>query len=231
MPLRVAALRRYPVKSMGGEALDLIELERRGLVGDRWFAVEDEQGHFASGKQTRRFRRHDEVFAYRAETAADGEVRVIGNSGSWRAGEPSLDAELSLTLGVPVRVSPEANVPHQDAGSVSLVGTATLAWCAQQLGVDADPRRLRVNIVLESDEPFIEESWIGRTLGVGGAQLRPAATIERCRMIDIPQDQATPRHRWLKLLAEHRDMSVGIYADVVGPGLVRVGDRVFGPAP
>ena len=39
MHTRVVALRRYPVKSMGGEPLHVAELDRRGLVGDRGYAV------------------------------------------------------------------------------------------------------------------------------------------------------------------------------------------------
>lgn len=38
----VAELRRYPVKSMGGERLDAVELAAGGLPGDRAWAVRDE---------------------------------------------------------------------------------------------------------------------------------------------------------------------------------------------
>lgn len=224
VPGRVVALRRYPVKSMGGESLDAVELGLRGIVGDRWFAVEDGNGHFASGKRTRRFRRHDDVFRYSATTLRNGSVEVNANGRRWRVGDPALDEELTAALGTSVRVTPEATVPHQDAGAISLVTTATLQWCAERLGVDADPRRLRVNVVLESDEAFIEEQWLGSTLTVGDAMLRCAATTERCRMIDIPQDGVRPRQRWLKPLAQQRDMRLGIYADVLRPGRISVGD-------
>ncbi len=39
---QVKEIRRYPVKSMGGEVLDEVELEERGLPGDRAWAVRDE---------------------------------------------------------------------------------------------------------------------------------------------------------------------------------------------
>lgn len=129
-------------------------------------------------------------------------------------------------MGVPVRVSTANGVAHQDAGSISLVGTASLRWCHEHLDVDADPRRLRVNIVFESDEPFIEESWVGRTIRIGGARLRMVGPIPRCRMIDIPQDGATPEHRLLKPLAEHRDMCLAVYADVAAAGPVSVGGLI-----
>ncbi|MCU1690150.1 MAG: hypothetical protein JWN20_2078 [Jatrophihabitantaceae bacterium] len=214
---------------MGGESVEAVDLDRRGIVGDRWFAVQDDDGYYASGKATKRFRRRDAVFDYRATTDAAGAVRVAGTSGSWLAGDPALDAELSTTMGSAVHVVPESDVPHQDAGSVSLIGTATLAWCAQQLGVDADPRRLRVNVVFESDEPFIEDSWVGQSVRIGATVLTVAQRIQRCRTIDVAQDGAAAERRWLAPLGEQRDLRVAIYADVANPGRIAVGDAVWAP--
>ena len=221
----MVGVRRYPVKAMGGEDLDAVALDARGVVGDRWFAVVDDDGHFASGKNTRRFRRRDAVFGYAASTDAEGVV-VEGEAGRWRVGEAQLDAELSRSFGLSVRVRPEGAVSHFDDGAVSLVGTATLRWCEERWGIDADPRRLRANLVIETDAPFVEETWVGSSVAVGAAELRVVQRIERCRTIDLAQDGASGRGRWLKPLAAERDMRVAVYADVVVPGEVRVGDGV-----
>lgn len=223
--MRVHGLWRYPVKSMGGERLDVVELDGRGLVGDRWYAVRDAEGHLASGKDTRRFRRRDAVFDYTAQTRDDGVV-VRGPEGEWRVGSPELATTLTGRMGVPVQVVPESTVPHQDQGSVSLVGTATLAWCAERWGIDADPRRLRVNLLVETAEPFVEESWQGREVRVGGAALTIVERIPRCRMIDVAQVDVEARGRWLKPLGAERDLCVAMYADVARPGVVRRGDPV-----
>lgn len=228
MPFRVTELRRYPVKSMGGESVDVVDLDARGIVGDRGLAVVDGEGRLASGKSTRRFRRRDAVFEYRAVSAGD-EVRVHGADGSWRAGDPALDEQLSAAMGDPVQVRPEAGTPHQDAGSVSLIGSATLAWCARELGVDADPHRLRVNIVVESDEPFIEETWVGRTVRIGRAQLQIRERVSRCRMIDLAQDGAAARQPWLAPLVQRRDGHAAVYADVATAGPIAVGDALWPP--
>lgn len=222
--MRVVSLRRYPVKSMAGESLGVATFNNRGIEGDRWYAVEDLDGHFASGKNTRRFRRRDPVFAYAAATSTQGDVIVTGPDGEWKVGDPALDEHLSHDMGLPVRVTPEAAIPHQDMGSVSLIGSATLEWCADRWGIDADPRRLRVNIVFSSDEPFIEESWVGKTLECGGTQLRVVERAPRCRMIDIDQDGARAEGRWLTPLAAEREMFLAMYADVSSRGVLRVGD-------
>ncbi|HEU5109086.1 MAG TPA: MOSC N-terminal beta barrel domain-containing protein, partial [Micromonosporaceae bacterium] len=52
----VERLWRYPVKSTGGERVDRVAVEFRGLAGDRLWAVRDAAGKFGSGKSTRRFR-------------------------------------------------------------------------------------------------------------------------------------------------------------------------------
>jgi uncharacterized protein YcbX len=127
-------------------------------------------------------------------------------------------------MGTPVRVTEEETIPHQDMGAVSIIGTATLRWCAQRWGIAADPRRLRVNLVFDCDEPFAEEAWIGRHLRAGTAGLRVTEKIPRCRMIDVAQDGAAPDGRWLAPLASERDLCLAVYAEVVMPGLIAVGD-------
>lgn len=114
--MAVVALRRYPVKSMGGEALQAAVLDTRGFEGDRWYAVEDEDGHFASGKSTRRFRRRDQVFEDAATTSEVGDVTVTGTGRQWKVGDPALDDELSGAMGRRVGVTPETAVPQPGHG-------------------------------------------------------------------------------------------------------------------
>lgn len=227
MSFPVLSLRRYSVKSMGGEELDTAVFDARGLAGDRLYAVVDAEGRLASGKNSHRFRRRDAVFSYTALAGnRPGEVVVVGPGGRWRVGDPPLDAELSRAMGDAVRVLPEAETPHQDGGAVSLVGTATLAWCAERWDVRPDPRRLRVNVVVATEEPFVEESWIGRTLACGDVRLRVVERIPRCRMVDIDQDGAVAEGRLLPRLAAERDLSLAVYADVATPGTIRAGDTI-----
>lgn len=224
MTMSLAAIRRYPVKSMGGEALTRVALDDRGLVGDRWFAVVDGEGKLSSGKNSRRFRRRDAVFDYAARS--DGaQVLVTRGEAQWEVGSSALDAELSQAMQAPVRVLPEQDVPHFDDGAVSLIGTATLAWFVER-GIDADPRRLRANLLIHTDEPFVEESWLGGEVSIGNVLLRIVDRLPRCRMIDIDQDGATAEGEWLKLLGAERETCAAVYADVVRGGEVSLGDPV-----
>jgi uncharacterized protein YcbX len=213
---------------MAGEALQQAAIDARGLVGDRHYAVVDGEGRFAAGKDSRRFRRRDQVFEYAAATAPDGTVLVGRGEDRWAAGDATLDDELTARFGDPVRVLPEQGVSHFDARPISIVGTATLDWCARELGVDADRRRLRTNLVLETLEPFEEETWVDRKVQLGDVQLAVVERVERCRTIDLAQDGVTSTTPWLKALGRTRELCVAVYADVVAPGMVTVGDVVRG---
>ena len=221
----VRKIRRHPVKAMAGESLAEVEVDARGLVGDRWYAVVDGDGKLASGKHSHRFRRRDPVFGFAARTT-DGGVRVSGAEGEWTVGEPDLDTALTRAMGASVRVLAENATPHFDDAAVSLVGTASLDWCREHLEVDADPLRLRANLVVDTDEPFVEETWHGDLL-VGDVRLAPVGRTERCRMIDIAQQGLGRQEgRWLRGLSGSREMKLGIYLEVRATGVIRTGDAV-----
>lgn len=228
VPPTVVVLRRYPVKAMGGEHVDTVDVEERGIAGDRWYAVTDDDGRLATGKDSTRFRRHDEVFDFAARTV-EGRVRIRrqdDRAREWDVDDPAAAAHLSAVMGTSMTVRPETGVGHQDGAPVSLIGTATLRWCAERFGDEPDARRLRTNIVLETDEPFVEESWVGRTLEIGTAALTATERVERCRMIDLAQDGVSPQGRWLAGLGRDRDVRVAVYATVARPGRIAIGDVV-----
>ncbi len=173
------------------------------------------------------------VFGYAATISSRG-VFVSGHRGHWQAGDPALDEELSRRLGASVSLKPERDVSFFDACPVSVVGTATLAWFRERDGVDADHRRLRANLLVETEEPFVEDSWIGADLQVGAVRLQVTQQITRCRFIDQAQNGLETATDWLKALGP-REARLAVYAEILTPGVIRTGDRVdvltAGPAP
>ena len=72
--MTIAALYRYPVKSMLGESLSRAVFDERGVVGDRAYAVLDvESGIIASAKVPRRWARLLEFSARFVEEPVPGE--------------------------------------------------------------------------------------------------------------------------------------------------------------
>ena len=150
-PGSVAALWRYPVKSLVGEQLSAAEVDERGLRGDRLWALRDPDGKLGSGKSSSRFRRMDGLLELRA--TYDGEVPVVRfpDGRVVRGDEGGTDDALSSYVGRPVSLAREGEVPHHDDGPIHLVTTASLRWAAGVHGRPVDPRRLRPNLLLDTE--------------------------------------------------------------------------------
>ena len=224
----VVALQRFPVKSTGVEALSSVEVTATGLVGDREWAVYGIDGKLASGKHSQRFRRMDPVFELVARRVDGGTVVTLPDGTELVAGEPTTDEALSIHFGEPVTVRRETNVPHQDAATFSLVGTATLAELGRHEGDGrpVDPRHVRANVVVATDEPYVEDRWCVLELAIGSVHVRVDRTIERCRMVGVAQVGLAERPGMLRTISDVHGLQTGVYAVVTHPGTISLGDPV-----
>ena len=225
---QVVLVTRYPVKSMGGETLSTVEVGRDGLLADREYAVYGADGKLASGKHTRRFRRMDPVFELAAVKLGSDTVVRSADGREVLVGQPDADAVLSEHFGEPVTLRRETDVMHQDQAQLSIVGSATLAELGRHEGDGRplDPRHLRANIVVRTDQPYAEESWIGREVAIGTVRVHVAEPIERCRMVGVAQVGLAARGGMLKAISDHHDLNAGLYASILHPGTISVGDPV-----
>lgn len=220
----------YPVKSMLGISSDALALDRRGVIGDRWFAVRTAAGKFGSGKTTRRFQAIDGLFRFQARVQ-DAVPSIQFPSGViMRADDPSIHHALTDVLGQSVMLVEEAAIRHLDAGPVHLVTTAALAWLQDALPATAiDARRFRPNIVL--DVPgcdLVEHQWIGQRLRIGRTvELHVRALAERCGMVGFCQSALPQAPAILRHLVQHTGSMFGVYADVVVPGIIHADDPVL----
>jgi uncharacterized protein YcbX len=100
---RVRSIRRYPVKSMLGEELDGVSLDRRGVVGDRVYAlIDDETQKVVSVKRPKRWGRMFEL----AAVTRSGTVEVCFPDGtSTSIADVGLPDRLRAFLGRPVSVA------------------------------------------------------------------------------------------------------------------------------
>ena len=231
--MRVAEIRRFPVKSLLGETVPAAEVDRRGLAGDRLWAVRDADGKFGSGKNTRRFRRMPGLFGLRACAAGAAPVVVLPDGRRFAADDPAGHDAVGAVLGRPVTLVPEAAVPHHDEGPVSVITTAALRRLTEWTGAEPDatgvaPLRFRANLLVDvPGTGFPEDGWLGGRLRIGpDLVLRPVRALTRCVMIDMAQEQAGERGDLLKTLGEHHGLTFGVFATVERPGRVSLGDPV-----
>ena len=116
---RVASLHRYPVKSVGGEDMEAVDLTAGGVLGDRAFAFRDSAtGYVVSAKRPKKW---PGILGWKASfTAAtehEGELPpvevTLADGLSLKSSEKSrLEAEVSRALDAPVtleRARPEGS--------------------------------------------------------------------------------------------------------------------------
>jgi uncharacterized protein YcbX len=231
----IGELWRYPVKSMLGERLDALTVDERGATGDRLYAVRDDDGKFGSGKNTRRFRRIDGLFDFRARY--DGDVPLITLPDGREVPGDGEDVHLHLHLHLQraldradVTLAREASISHFDQAPLHIVTDASLAWLAAAVpGTAVDARRLRPNLVVRTGrEPGpVEDAWIGRTARIGpDVVVAFTHRTERCVMVNKAQDDLAHDGRVLKAIADANDLNLGVYATVLHGGTISLGDRL-----
>jgi uncharacterized protein len=265
----VAALWRYPVKSMLGEELNAVEVTERGLLGDRQFAVVDPAtGKVAGAKNPRKWGNFLDFRAAYVEPPQLGlqlpAVRLTLPDGTAvTSGQPDLPQILSGALGREVGfaearqagVLPGATAEEYwpdmegldfrdtvtdfdlppgtffDIAVVHLLTTATIDRLRALYPEGRfEVRRFRPNIVVSTgpdEQGFAENDWIGLTAAIGGqVRLRITGPCARCVMTTLPQGDMPKDAGILRTAAQHNQVNVGVYADVIAGGAIRRGDPV-----
>jgi uncharacterized protein YcbX len=280
----VAALFRFPVKSMLGEQLDRAEFGVLGLAGDRAFAVADQaDGRIATGKHPRKWSRLLELAAAYVDGPGSPVVISFPDGSASRSDSPSVDGELSRYLGREVALvsqategqaleevwpqidglapvdlvesmsggrreggDPVSDIPVSsmapagtffDLTVLHVLTTATLQQLRElESAADFDVRRYRPNVLVDvPGAGFVENDWVGATLGIGGAEARVDLPTMRCVMTTLARDGLAADRSSLKAIARHNRVEIpgmgtwacaGVYASVTGAGTVAVGDPV-----
>jgi uncharacterized protein YcbX len=226
--MKLADIRRYPIKSLLGEQLATAEVDRRGLHGDRLWAVRSPDGKLGSGKNTHRFRRMPGLLTLRGHGGDPVPVVELPDGRRFAADEPAGHRAVGEVLGRRVTIEREADVMHHDDGPVSLISTAALRRLDELVGEPVDPVRFRANLVVDvPGNDFPEDAWVGRAVRIGpDVVLRPRERLIRCVMIDLAQERAPEHGRLLRTVAEHHDMTFGVWATVERPGRIALRDAV-----
>jgi uncharacterized protein YcbX len=195
----IAALYRYPVKSMRGEPLEVADLGWHGLDGDRRLAFRrgDDRGGFPWLSASRL----PEMILFtpqRRGPAGDGNLPTHVRTPDGQELDvfgPELATEIGRRLGSPVEMM-HLNRGIFDEATISVITTATVTEVGKLAAQDTDVRRFRPNILIATTAsvPFEEDDWVGGVLSFGEAEDAPAVGIvnrdERCAMVNFDPDSA-----------------------------------------
>jgi uncharacterized protein YcbX len=214
---------------MAGEALPAVDVSWHGLAGDRrWAFVRP--GVERSGFPWMTIRERSDMLHYRPSFTDPGRPEESRTTVRTPAGDELdvADPALAAELGDGVRVIKQKRGVF-DSMPLSLVSTQTVAALGALAGAELDARRFRPNLLVETsaDEPFLEDSWVGRELSVGEMRMRVDERDERCVIVNVEPETAERDPEVLRTIARERDPCLGVYGATVRPGRVAVGDPVL----
>jgi uncharacterized protein len=252
MESRVVRISIAPVKALGLVHPDEVVVGTNGVVGDRRFWLRDENAKLFNAKREGRLMQirpeWDESSRRLALVFPDG-LRVDGvvelgdqvDAIMYGAPRPSRrvvgpwQEAISRFLGKPIELlwASGGGVDRLiDGGTVSLVSTGSLERLREVMGVSApvDGRRFRMLFELDGVGPHEEDTWIGRRVRIGDAEIVVNGDVGRCVVTSRDPDTGVTDLPTLATLVAYRregrdePLPFGVKATVVTPGCVRLGD-------
>lgn len=252
--MKLAAIRRYPLKSMGGNTLEASAIGAQGFPGDREWLLTAPDGTMLTARKL------PQMLLWHAQsdgqgltlTAPDGSRRSIakaemaqpsavavwkdrfeawsgsGETDEWLSTHLGTAARLHYLGGASQRVLAHTQTPlsFADGAPYLLTHTASLDELNRALGEPVEMARFRANLVVEGGQPFAEESW--RRIRIGGVEFEYLKPCVRCVMttVDLQSGRRHPQQEPLSTLAVMNKAVFGINLVALCGGTVRLGDEV-----
>jgi uncharacterized protein YcbX len=153
---------------------------------------------------------------------------------------PEIDglALSDVTVDFPIAMSTQKGT-FVDLAALHVITSSSirhLARLAPQSEISSTRFRPSVVFDLDTDvEQFLENSWAERTATVGQSRWQFGSASPRCVMTTLAQQGLPDDHGVLQAIAAHNRLEMsgfgnfaclGVYAEVVQPGRVRVGDEL-----
>lgn len=245
---RLDGIRRHPIKGMGENRIERVELTAGAPVPfDRVWAVA--LGGSGFDKAAPSWRNCREMM--RVSLAPEmSQVRVALDEGARRIGltHPELGAlefdpdtregaALAAAWIAPlaerydsgpfrlVSAAPAAMTDFEDT-HVSIASLASLRALEEMAGAALDSRRFRMNLWLDDLAPWAELDWVGREIEIGGALLRVIKRDKRCAATHANPETGVRDVEITRILHDRLGhMDFGVYAQVVSGGPIQAGDE------
>lgn len=251
--MHVSLLSVTPVKSLAVHHPDHIELSVDGVVGDRAFFLVDDGGDLVSCTHLGDLLRYRAEFdaasgvldvrgPYGAVHSAVVELGTTVSTDFYGLRTVSghvvegWGEVFSAIAGRPVRLV-KGSSGGFDVGGVTLIGATTLRELGSRNQAEpVDSRRFRMNIEISEGEALEEDTWEDRSLRVGSATVTAGGPVKRCAATTRNPDTGDVDLRTLQMIRTFRGRQeteqfgagfyLGVYAEVLIPGRVTVGDEV-----
>lgn len=245
----VVGIYRYPVKGLSAEAMTAVNLAPgETLPLDRAWAIENGRGgfdpaapcflpkiHFLMLMRDERLATLETRFEEETEalTIFRGGKAVVTGRLSSPAGRMVIEQFFAAYMAQSLRGAPKVvSAPgHSFTDSrrkyVHLVNLASVREVERAAARSINPLRFRPNVVVDGAEPWSEFSWVGRDILAGRVGLRVLKRTERCAATNVdPATGARDMDIPAVLGRKWGHMDFGIYAEVIAPGTLSIGDAI-----
>lgn len=226
---RIVGLWRYPVKSMGAEAMESVEVSWCGVAGDRRWAfcrpgVTGSPFPWLTIRDRVDMSRFIPVLTHPSRLDLSPTLVRTPSGDEFDVGDPALAAELHPDGATVIRQGRGIF----DAFPLSLITVQTIERVGELIGTPLDVQRFRPNLLVDaaSGEPFSEDGWVGHELTIGTMTLRVDKRDGRCVVITIDPATGERRPEVLRAVPDERQGCLGVYGSTVRPGVVGLGDAV-----
>lgn len=244
MTVTLAQIWRHPIKAIGRESLGEVRLSAgHWLPFDRLWAVTHERSRLdGSGWEKKiNFLRGVTDPNLMAVTAKLDEANGILTLDHPEAGTVSFDpdkddapfldwvgAVWSSDLPAPTAIYRAENAHLTDVPDawVSVASLASNDDLSERMGQTLSPERWRANLWLEGLTPWEEKDWPGKTVRIGGVDLRVEREITRCKATMANPETGRRDADTLGALNDLGHQEFGLYASVMTDGTIRCGDPV-----
>lgn len=234
----VLELWRYPVSSIGGERIAAGQVDERGLLGDRQFALIDaENGFAAAPEMDKRWRKALHLNA--SYTGAGTATISFPNGTVLAVTDRQLNEALSDYFCFAVAIAtltqddqfsqfPVTNHRHHHA-AVHLITTTSIEHLSRLVGGETlSSVRFRPTAVIATTEQnrFLEDEWIGKKVFFGAVSLVAEERTKRCGMTIVSQPGMKEEPEILRNILRHNQRNFGVNCAVTVPGRLSVGDAL-----
>ena len=205
--MHVSALWRYPVKSLGAEALSTAELTPDGIVGDRIVHVRGPSGPLTG-------RTRHQLLTVPVTTGPDGLPRVAGHPWQTAAARRVVEE----------RAGPDAHLFAYAGPERFDVLNLLVATDGAVRRFGHDVRRLRPNLLVAGVPADAETTWPGHALAIGEARIGIHSVRARCVVTSIDPDTGDRDPDVHRRIREVFDNRLALNCWVIRPGTTHVGD-------
>jgi MOSC domain-containing protein len=207
--MHVGELWRYPVKSLAGQPLAEASIRLDGIAGDRIVRIRGPEGVRTSRRQYRLLGLHGAL-------GSDGLPLIDGRP--WNSLEAL--AMVKQAAGLDAWLESWEGLDRFDILPLLVATDGAVAAFGR------DVRRLRPNILISGVDGLDERTWPGTELHIGNAILRIDSLRQRCHMTTIDPDTLQIDPGILRDIVKRFDNRLALNAEVVRPGIIRIGDPV-----